>query len=103
MYTINNDVMSFVFGGMNYQYRDEYDLYYNMLLHMLKIGIKNQVKVIDLGQTAENTKCRLGCELEERYMAAFSRNRLISTLLCRFAPLLAYDQEQIHYNVFNGK
>jgi hypothetical protein len=103
MHTINDDVMSFVFGGMNYQYRDEYDLYYNMLLHMLKIGIKNQVKVIDLGQTAENTKCRLGCELEERYMAAFCRNRFVSMLLCHFAPLLAYDQEQIHYNVFNGK
>lgn len=103
MYTIKNDVMSFVFGGMNYQYRDGYDLYYNMLLHMLKIGIKNQVKVIDLGQTAENTKCRLGCELEDRYMAAFCRNRFVSMLLCHFAPLLAYDQEQIHYNVFNGK
>ena len=100
LYSLRDGLMSFVFGGMNYQYRDEYDLYYNMLLHMLKIGIENKAKVIDLGQTAENTKCRLGCELEERYMAAFSGNRLMSRLLCWFAPLLAYDQEPIRYNVF---
>ena len=100
MYILKDGSMSFIFGGMNYQFRDEYDLYYNMLLHLIKIGIKNKAKDIDLGQTAENTKCRLGCELEDRYMAAFSGNRFVSKLLCRFAPLLAYDQEVIRYNVF---
>lgn len=100
MYSLKNGLMSFIFGGMNYQDRDSCDLYYNMLLHMLTIGIENKVETIDLGQTAENTKCRLGCELEERYMAAFSGNRFLSALMCRFAPLLAYDQEPIHHTVF---
>lgn len=100
MYYINNTFMSFVLGGMNYNFRDDFDLYYNMLLHMLKIGINNKVNTIDFGQTAENTKCRLGCRIEERYMAAFSGNKIITKLLCRFAPLLEYNQEKIENNVF---
>jgi len=100
MYYINNSFMSFVLGGMNYNLRDAFDLYYNMLLHMLKIGIFNKVSTIDFGQTAENTKCRLGCGIEERYMAAFSGNRFITKLLCRFAPLLEYNQEIVKNNVF---
>ncbi len=100
MHSLKDGLMSFIFGGMDYQVRDTYDLYYNMLLHMLMIGIENKAGTIDLGQTAENTKCRLGCELEERYMAAFSGNRFLSMLLCRFAPLLAYAQAPVHHTVF---
>jgi len=100
MYYINNGFMSFVFGGMDYSVRDDFDLYYNMLLHLLKMGIENKVNIIDFGQTAESTKCRLGCGLEERYMVAFSGNKFITKLLCHFAPLLEYNQETIQYNVF---
>ena len=100
MYYINNGFMSFVLGGMNYFFRDPFDLYYNMLLHLLKIGIENKVNTINFGQTAESTKCRLGCELEERYMAAFSGNKFLTKILCRFAPLLEYNQEIIKNNVF---
>ncbi len=100
MYYTNNSLMSFVLGGMNYNFRDVFDLYYSMLLHMLKIGIDNEVNTIDFGQTAENTKCRLGCKIEERYMVAFSSNKFITKLLCHFAPLLEYNQEIIKNNVF---
>jgi len=100
MYYMNNGFMSFVLGGMNYFFRDRFDLYYNMLLHMLKIGIENKVNTIDFGQTAESTKCRLGCELEDRYMVAFSGNKFITKLLCLFAPLLEYNREIIKNNVF---
>lgn len=100
MYCTNNSFMSFVLGGMNYKLRDDYDLYYNMLLHILKIGLDNKVNTIDFGQTAENTKCRLGCEIEERYMVAFSGNKFITKLLCHFAPLLENNQEIIKNNVF---
>ena len=100
MYYTNNRFMSFVLGGMNYNFRDAFDLYYNMLLHMLKIGIDNKVNIIDFGQTAENTKCRLGCDTEERYMAAFSGNKFITKLFGCFAPLLEYNQEIDKNNVF---
>jgi hypothetical protein len=100
MYYTDNDHMSFVLGGMNYTFRDAFDLYYNMLLHMLRIGIDNKVNIIDFGQTAENTKCRLGCDIEERFMAAFSGNKIVTKLLCRFAHLLEYNQEIIKNNVF---
>lgn len=100
MYYIDDGFMSFVLGGMNYNFRDVFDLYYNMLLHMLMIGIDNKVNAIDFGQTTEKTKCRLGCEIDERYMAAFSGNRFITKLLCRFAHLLEYNQEIIKNNVF---
>jgi hypothetical protein len=92
---------NFIFGGMNYKYRDKFDLYYNMLIHILKIGIKNNVSTINFGQTAESSKCRIGCVLEKRYMVAFSGNKLLNHLLIIFAPFLQNKNKQTDFNVFN--
>lgn len=97
-----NDLVSlnFIFGGMDYKQRDEFDLYYNMLLHLAKVGIETNVKRINFGQTAEITKCRIGCVLENRYMLAFSSNRFLNTLLCYFAPFLQNNNKIIEPKVF---
>jgi len=75
-----NDSMHFLIGGMSYEKRDRYDLYYNMLLKILQVGIENNAKIINFGQTAESSKCRIGCQLEDRYMAFFSGNSVINLL-----------------------
>lgn len=91
MISSSNFTTHFVFGGLDYQQRDTYDLYYNMLLMVLEKGIENQSQQINFGQTAEETKCRLGCIAEKRYMLCFSTN-----------PILTFFIEKVH-KIFENK
>ena len=93
--------LHFIFGGMDYEKRDRLDLYYNMLLFILRYGIACGAKAIDYGQTAEQTKLRLGCDLERRYMAAFCGNRCIDWLLRHFGGMLGYKEPLNDYRVFS--
>ena len=102
MYLVDGDCLNFIFGGMDYASRDEYDLYYNMLLHLVELGIMEGVKSINFGQTAESTKCRIGCALDERFMVALSGNPLIMFLLKKLAPLLENKSVPLDYNVFKN-
>ncbi|MDR1134880.1 MAG: GNAT family N-acetyltransferase [Clostridiales Family XIII bacterium] len=95
-----DEELDFVFGGMNYAARDELDLYYNMLLFILRRGIECGARRIDFGQTAEHSKQRIGCVLEKRYMAAFSGNRLINGLLRLFGNALTYQAPKEAYQCF---
>ena len=91
---------TFVFGGMDYDRRDEYDLYYNMMIQVLRTGFTNRSQKIDFGQTAENTKCRLGCALEPRYMLFFTRNPLLMFLSKKLIHLIEYHPGNETYHVF---
>lgn len=95
-------VLCFCFGGMDYALRDSCDLYYNMLLFILKIGIERGYSSIDLGQTAENTKLRLGCRLCPKYMYAMSSNPVVNLLLKLGSPLLSYNSKFPVYNVYKN-
>lgn len=95
-----NDIMEFVFGGMDYDQRDEFDLYYHMLLHMVRLGIEKGVRAINFGQTAEHSKMRVGCQLSERYMAAFSGNFLWNGLLALGKSFLGYTKPKCTYQCF---
>ncbi|MHB1454782.1 MAG: GNAT family N-acetyltransferase [Saccharofermentanales bacterium] len=83
--------LHFLFGGMDYTARDRFDLYYNMLLTVIRIGIEEKVSQIDFGQTAEGVKCRIGCRIHPKYMCAFAGNRLINRLFGLFSGYLEYN------------
>jgi hypothetical protein len=58
------------------------------------------VKFIDLGQTAEIPKMRLGGKLESRYMEAHHSNKLFNQLLKLAEKTLAYNRKVPMVNVF---
>ena len=92
------DVLNFIFGGMDYEYRDKYDLYYNMLIKILQEGITACVKEIDFGQTAEHAKLRIGCKLFPKYLCVFTRNKALNFILVRISRLLSYKGIEEKYN-----
>jgi Acetyltransferase (GNAT) domain len=94
------DTTTFVFGGMDYDLRDTYDLYYNMMIKVLKQGIARGSKIIDFGQTAESTKCRLGCVLEPRFMLFFTSNPVIMFFAKKLIRLIGYKPDHEIYHVF---
>jgi hypothetical protein len=91
---------TFIFGGMDYSLRDTYDLYYNMMIQVLQVGFAHHADRIDFGQTAENTKCRLGCVLEPRYMLFFTGNPLLMILVKRLIRFIEYKPIDETYHVF---
>jgi len=92
--------LHFLFGGMNYMKRDEYDLYYNMLLKIIEMGIEGNALKVDLGQTAESSKCRVGCQLEEKYMILFSGNIIINRVAKLFSRFLEYSPPKEKYHIY---
>lgn len=50
----------FFLGGINYQLNRDYHTYFNILTCVLREGIETNASIIDLGQTAEIPKMRLG-------------------------------------------
>lgn len=90
----------FLFGGFKHKYNKTYDLYMNMLIEIIRIGIENSVEVIEFGQTAEETKLKLGCVPVTKYLYVHHSNRIVQGMIKRILPLLSYKPHGITYNVF---
>ena len=93
------DTLVFMLCGMDYRY-DTADLYYFMLYTILGYGITCGVKRIDLGQTSEETKLKLGAVPEKRYFYAHHSNPVINRLVQLGKDLLAYHYCFPEYRVF---
>ncbi len=92
----------FLFGGMNYKFRDSFQSYNNNLLSILTFGIDHKFSCIDFGQTAEVAKCRLGCESEERRMFFYHPNYLINLMLRLFKKFITYSKPPVKERIFNN-
>lgn len=90
------DTLSFLFGGMDYQKRDQYD----MLFQILRLGIDARIAAIDYGQTAERSKMRVGCALHPKYMAVFCHVSFFNQILKRVIGLFSYRAKTDPVNPF---
>ncbi len=95
--------LNFIFGGMDYKYRNQYDLYFNMLIFILKKGIEKQCKVINFGQTAESAKMRIGCKMERRYMHIIAGNKVIDFILTKLIKYIEYREVKENLKVFKDE
>jgi hypothetical protein len=93
----------FLFGGMDYDKIIKYDLYYNMLLKIIEIGINEGCSSIELGQTAEDTKQKLGGNKVPKNMFVSHSNGPIKWILSKSIGLLSYKSKDIDLNVFKDK
>ncbi len=92
--------LTFLFGGFKQERVRTYDLYMAMLLEIIRIGIDRGVSIIEFGQTAEETKLKLGCVPVEKYLYVHHSNKVLHFLIARLLPLLSYKPHGIAYNVF---
>ncbi len=90
----------FVFGGMDYELNPIYDLYMNMLIFIVKYGIENRYAVIDMGQTAEDAKMKIGCGQQTKYMHVYHPSLVIRFLIRLFSKNLSYQPLTLKFNVF---
>lgn len=97
---LHDETFYFFLGGIDYRYQEKYATYLRLMLQIIKDGIAEGVKWIDLGQTAEIPKMRLGGQLERRYMVAHHSNKLFNRLLKLAEKALVYNRKVPQVNVF---
>ncbi|MBF0432237.1 MAG: GNAT family N-acetyltransferase [Fibrobacteria bacterium] len=100
-YIIHDSQCIFMFGGMDYVQNKKHDTYLNMLLYLVEVAINNGCTSINLGQTAEGVKQKLGCTLRPKYMYVRHSNPIIHTLFKLFIGMLSYKVPSEVYKVFN--
>ena len=71
-----------------------------MLLSIVREGIEKRAAIIDMGQTAEIPKLRLGGQLVEKRMMAYHSNRIMRTFLKAGKSLLEYSTAVHQTHVF---
>jgi len=85
------DTLHFMFCGFMREGKttsssgDSVTLYQNMLLFIIKQGIEKGYKRINLGQTSAETKLKLGCVEETKYLYARHSSPLIDSVLRRLS------------------
>lgn len=93
------DTLVFMLCGMDYRFPTA-DLYYYMLYTILDYGITRGFRKIDLGQTSEETKLKLGARVEKKFFYAHHSNPLINGLVRLGKGLLEYQYHFPEYRVF---
>jgi hypothetical protein len=85
-----NEKFYFFLGGVDYKLNRKFNTYFNILLNIIQEGIEKKASIIDLGQTAEIPKLRLGGKLVEKKMAGYHSNRIMRILMKAGRHLLEY-------------
>jgi len=102
------DTLHFLFCGFKREgkatgsFGDSASLYQNMLLFIIKHGIEKGYKRINLGQTSAETKLKLGCVEESKYLYARHSNSLIDAVLRRLSGSFSDKGYPTEHKVFKA-
>lgn len=96
----SDNELYFLFGGFDYLLNVKYQIYHRLLIEIIRQGINSGAKRINLGQTAEISKMRLGGKCEIRYMIAMHENNIFQAMLCHSTKLLEYKNSFPEHHVF---
>jgi hypothetical protein len=70
-----------LFCGFDYHLNEETDLYFNLMYEDLDYALRQNVHSIQVGQTANEFKSRVGCYLEPRFFYVKSRDPVLELLV----------------------
>ena len=96
----NGTELIFEFVGVDYKYNNTYDTYHRILLEIVKYGIENNFKTIDFGQTADESKLKLGAKYTMLYAYLHHSNKLINSINKKLAKYIEYKPITTDYKVF---
>lgn len=96
----DNSIYYFFLGGIDYPINKKYNTYLRLLARLVKSGIENKCRLIELGQTAEIPKTRMGGIIQPLYMQASHSDPLINAVLKKSKPLLEYSRKTEKNNPF---
>lgn len=83
--------------GMDYMFRDEYDLYANNIFESLKVACVLQKKTFNIGITTYDFKSSMGCELEPTfYFIKAFKNKNFSSVHIKYVKNLIKQPKNYH-------
>lgn len=89
-YIVVGEVFYFVFCGIDYSLRDQYNTYITLLSDMLRTALKAGIATLDFGQTTELVKMKLGFKLSGRTILAKHDNPILHHFIRMQAKHLSY-------------
>lgn len=95
-----NSRFYFFFGGINYDHLDKYSAYFNNLFGILKESLAQNCLYLDLGQTAEIPKMRLGGKLIPKQMFLYHQNLFVHWILRKLKYFIGYQSRFPEVSVF---
>lgn len=91
--------LNFMFCG--FQRDDDAALYHNLLLYVIRKGIAEGCRVIDMGQTSGEAKLRLGCQEQGKYLTLHHSNGLLDAVIQPLARRFSFRQDPVRHRVFH--
>lgn len=99
--TVNHKKTHYFFlGGVDYTENRKFNTYFLLLSEIVKDAINLKSEIIELGQTAETPKLRLGGIPVTLYMEARHSHKFFNFILHKTAPLLSYKHPFETHNIF---
>jgi hypothetical protein len=89
----DHNIYYFFLGGIDYSLNKTYNTYLRLLAKLIEEGINAGARTIELGQTAEIPKMRMGGNLVPRYMEAHHSIGLFDKLLKINSKALEYKRK----------
>jgi len=86
----DNNIYYFFLGGIDYKFNRIHNTYFRSLKQLIQDGIESKAEIIELGQTAEIPKMRMGGKPEILYMEAHHSNMVFNKLIKMSGSLLEY-------------
>jgi predicted N-acyltransferase len=99
----NGDELIFGFIGIDYAVNSVYDVYHNLMLRMVEYGIRQGFSSIDLGQTADDTKLKLGGFYEVLTAQLHHGNPYVNRIFRWVLPRLSYQPVTEEFRVFKSR
>lgn len=96
----NGSELIFLFIGFDHKLNRTFDIYFNLLLEIVAFAIKKGYKTIDLGQTAEETKLKLGSRLLRKGMYLSHSRGFLDSLANSHLDLFSYKVPRYNFHVF---
>lgn len=95
------DTLHFMFCGFERD-REGHSavLYHTMLLFILRYGIEKGYQTINLGQTSEEAKLKLGCVEEKKYLYIRHSNSFVDSILRKLSGRFSYRGYPVGHRVF---
>jgi len=101
--TVFKEKYYFFLGGIDYGRNKHFNTYFNILVGVLREGIEKNASLIDLGQTAEIPKIRLGGKVVEKFMLGYHSNCLLRKFLKAGKSILEYSTTVPESHVFKDE
>ena len=96
----NGTELIFEFVGVDYRYNQSFDTYHRILLEIVRYGIEHHFATIDFGQTADESKLKLGSEYTYLYAYLHHSNPLVNFINTKLAKYIEYKPLTTDFNVF---